>query len=120
VLSLFRSLALAAPKAVGAVVLGGAVLWEVALHSGPPTGTVYVHVAHGYGDLTVDDATFHVRTVWETPIVRQLSPGRHVVRMSRDGSVTFEQEFSINAGEEIVMSAWDSSDEGSEKDNRRE
>jgi len=111
VLSLIRSLALAVPKTVGATVLGGAILWEVALHCGPPQGTVYVHVAGGYGDVTVDDASYHVRTMWETPIVRELQPGRHVVRMSRDGRLVFEQEFSINPGEEIVLSVWESTDE---------
>ena len=109
-LSLIRSLALAASKAVGAVVLGGAILWEVALHCGPLQGTVYVHVSGGDCDVAVDDATYHVKTLWETPIVCELEPGRHIVRMSRDGRVVFEQEFSIDAGEEIVLSAWEGAD----------
>jgi hypothetical protein len=112
VLTLIRSVALAAFKTVSAVVVGGAILWEVVLHCGPPSGTVYVHVAHGYGDLTVDDATYHVKTLWETPIVRNVQPGRHIVRMSLDGRLVFEQEFSIGAGEEIVLTAWDSADKG--------
>jgi hypothetical protein len=110
VLALIRSLALASSKAVGAVVLGGAIIWEVALHSGPPRGTVYVHVSQGNGDVTVDDATYHVRTLWESPIVCELEPGRHVVKMARDGRGVFEQEFSIDPGEEIVVTAWDNSE----------
>ncbi len=106
-LPLIRSLGLAVPKAIGAVVLGGGILWEVALHCGSPQGTVYVHVSAGECDVTVDDATYHIKTLWETPIVRELEPGSHIVRMSRDGLVVFEQEFSIAAGEELVMSAWE-------------
>jgi hypothetical protein len=112
VLSLMRSLALAVAKPVGAVLLGGAFLWEVALHCGPPHGKVYVHVAGGFGDVTVDDSTYHVKTLWESPIVRELEPGQHIVRMSRDGCLVFEQEFSIDAGEELILAAWDRSKEG--------
>jgi hypothetical protein len=107
VFSLCRSLAWGALKMLSVVVLGGAVLWEVALHSGPPNGKVYVHVAQGYGDLTVDDATYHVRTPWETPVVCELQPGAHVVTMSRDSRVVFQEEFSLDAGEELVLTAWE-------------
>ncbi|HKI16403.1 MAG TPA: hypothetical protein VKA15_00905 [Isosphaeraceae bacterium] len=109
-MSLVRSLTLTASKAVATVILGGAILWEVALHCGPLQGTVYVHVSSGDCDVTIDHATYPVRTLWETPIVRKLQPGSHTVRMSRDGRVVFEQEFSIDAGEELVLTAWDEAD----------
>jgi hypothetical protein len=109
-LSLCRSLLWAISKAVGAILLGGAVLWQVALYCGPPNATVCVHVAQGYGDLTIDDATYHVRTMWETPVVRELQPGRHVLRMSRDERQVFEQVFSIAPGEELVLVACEDKD----------
>jgi hypothetical protein len=119
-LPLIRSLAFAAAKAAGAIILGGAIIWEVALHCGPPRGTVYVHVAGGVGDVTIDESTYHVRTLWESPIVRELQPGRHSVRMSRDGQCVFEEDISINPGEEIMLTAWDRSNERLESEPTRD
>jgi hypothetical protein len=106
---LIRSILLAALKGAGALLLGGAILWEVAVNCGPPFGIVYVHVSPGDGDLAIDDVTYHVRSLEETPIVRKLQPGSHMLRLSRNGGVVFEQEFSLNSGEELVLTAWDRS-----------
>jgi hypothetical protein len=105
VLSLTRSILWGIFKTVGALLLGGTVLWGVALHSGPPNAKVYVHVAQGYGDLMIDDAMYHVRTMWESPVVCELEPGRHVFRMSREGRLVCAQAFSIGAGEELMLTA---------------
>jgi hypothetical protein len=56
--------------------------------------------------------------MWETPIVRQLPPGEHIVQMSRKGDLVFEKQFSIDAGEEIVLTAWDCSKEGPHSERR--
>jgi hypothetical protein len=105
VFSLSRSILWGIFKTVGALLLGGAVLWEVTLHSGPPNGKVYVHVPQGNGDLMIDDEMYHVRTLWETPVVCVLQPGHHALRLSRDGQPVFEQQFSIDSGEELVLTA---------------
>jgi len=118
-LTLIRSLALAGAKAAGAVILGGAIVWEVAWHCGPPRGTVYVHVAGGVGDVTIDDATYHVQTLSDSPIVRELRPGRHIVRMSRDDRSVFEEEFAIDPGEHLVLTAWDQTQVRSDSESRK-
>jgi hypothetical protein len=102
---LSRSLACGALKMLSALALGGAVLWEVALHCGPPHGTIYVHVGRGCGDLNVDDASYHIKSLWETPVVCNLEPGRHVVTLSRDGRIVYEEKFPLDAGEELVLTA---------------
>jgi hypothetical protein len=66
-----------------------------------------VHVSDGYGDLNVDDATYHVRSLEEIPIVCKLEPGTHVVTMSRDGRMVYHEEFSLHPGEELVVCAWE-------------
>jgi hypothetical protein len=104
---LSRSLACGALKMLSALALGGAVLWEVALHCGPPNGTIYVHVERGCGDLNVDDATYQIKSLSETPVVCNLEPGRHVVTLSRDGRIVYEEKFSLDAGEELVLTAWE-------------
>ena len=107
-LSTIRALVLAAAKPLAAIILGGAIIWEVAVHCGPSLGTVYVHVTGGDGDVMIDEETYHVTALEDSPIVRELRPGRHVVRMARDGRNVFQQEISIASGEEIVLTAWDS------------
>jgi hypothetical protein len=64
-----------------------------------------VHVERGCGDLNVDDATYHIKSLWETPVVCNLELGRHVVTLSRDGRIVYEEKFSLDAGEELVLTA---------------
>ena len=92
-------------KGIGALALGGAILWQVAKHCGPCKGIVYVHVAKPRVSVAVDAQTHWVETMWETPIVRELEPGSHTLRMFDDGRVVFEQEFTIDAGQELVLIA---------------
>jgi hypothetical protein len=96
-------------KGLGALSLGGAVLWQVYSHCGSTKGVAYVHVTTpGVGvTVTVDDQTYRVETLWQTPIVCELSPGRHLLRMIRSGLVLFEQEFTLDPGQEVVLTAWE-------------
>jgi hypothetical protein len=106
-LILIRNVLFAALKGVGALGLGGVILWQVAERSGSHKGIAYVHVSMGDVDVMVDDAEYHVESLWQTPIVCELGPGNHTVRMSRDGRTLFEEEFTLSPGKEIVLSAWE-------------
>jgi hypothetical protein len=106
-LSVFRHVISAAIKGIAAVALAGMVFWQVAKHSGATKGIAYVHVAVPRVDLSVDDSTYQIDSLWETPIVCELRPGRHLLRMSQHEQVLYEEEFNIGAGEELVLTAWD-------------
>jgi len=106
-LILIRNLLFAALKGVGALSLGGAILWQVAEHSVSNKGVAYVHVSVAEVDVMVDDLEYHVESLWQTPIVCELGSGNHTLRMSRDGRTLFEQEFTLNVGDEIVLVAWE-------------
>ena len=106
-LMLIRSLVFGMVKGIGALALGGAILWQVVEHCGPAKGIAYVHVAKAKVNVTVDDETYWVETAWETPIVCELRPGRHVLRMLQSGRVLFEQEFTLDPGQEVVLTAWE-------------
>ena len=54
--------------------LGGAILWQVHDHCGSMKCVAYVHVATPGVDVTVDDQTYRVETLWESPIVCELLP----------------------------------------------
>jgi hypothetical protein len=68
-------------------------------------------------DVTVDDQRYRVETMWERPIVCELPAGRHLLRMLRSGRVLFEQEFTLDAGQEVVLTAWEGfNDQGTAAD----
>jgi hypothetical protein len=96
-------------KGVGAVLLGGLVLWQVAEHAGPVTGQAIIHVAMGNVQINVDDEPYSVETAWETPIVCELRPGRHSLRMLCSGRTLYTEEFIIDAGQELILTTWDQS-----------
>ena len=98
-----RSVILAITKGIGSLGLAGVVLWQVAIHSGFQNGIAYVYVFTHHVEIIVDDVEYHVATLWETPIVCELRPGRHTLRMSQNGRVLDEQEFTLGVGEEVVL-----------------
>jgi hypothetical protein len=87
--------------------LGGTVLGLVAQHRGPQEGVADIHVSPPGADVTVDDAEYHVATLWQTPTVCELSLGPHLLQMSGGRRVVFEQEFWLAPGQEVVLSAWE-------------
>jgi hypothetical protein len=102
-----RTLQFATAKTIAVLFLGGTVLWQVGAHSGPPNGTAYVHVTTPQVDVTVDDETYHVETLSNSPIVCELRPGRHELRMSRNGQTLYEEKFILRPKEELVLTAWE-------------
>jgi hypothetical protein len=108
---LIQTLSLPMVKGAGALLLGGIVLWQVVDHCGSTRGVAIVHVALARVTVTIDESRYWIETLEDTPIVAELRPGRHVVRMLRGQSVIFEEEFTLAPGRERILSAWDPSDE---------
>jgi hypothetical protein len=106
-LSLCKSLAMGTVKGLSALALGGVILWQVHNHCGSMKGVAYVHVLTPDVDVTIDDQAYRVKNMAEGPIVSELRPGRHMLRMLRSGRALFEQEFTLDPGEEVVLTAWE-------------
>jgi hypothetical protein len=104
---MIRSFLIAALKAIGGLALGGVVLWQVAIHAGPPNGTAYVHVSVTEVEVLVDDQEYQVRSFEDVPVVCVLRPGKHVLRMKKNGKTLFSQEFMVRSGDELVLTAWE-------------
>jgi hypothetical protein len=94
-------------KGIGAVILGGVILWYVAQHSGAQKSMAYVHVSATNVEVAVDDEEYHIDSFADTPLVCELRPGRHMLRMARDGQVVYEEEFTLGPGKEVVLTAWE-------------
>ncbi len=99
-------------KPTGALLLGGVILWHVALHSERPECRAIVHITTFPADVAVDEARYRVESLDQTPIVCELRPGRHVARMMRDGRALYQEEFQVAAAEEIILTAWDKYTDG--------
>ncbi len=92
---------------IAGLILGAAVLWQVAAHAGPSRGRVIVHVSISPADLIVDQNVYHVDRLEQTPVICELRPGRHTARLIQDDRAIYLEEFSVSAGEEVILSAWD-------------
>jgi|GEM_PF-4916063 len=98
---LIREASLAIVNRVGALLLGGAFLWQVVEHVGPFQCEAVIHVSESNADMMIDNVTYRVGNVpRETPIVCELAPGQHRLIMHRSGKLLYEKEFSLKPGEE--------------------
>ena len=109
---LIQKLGFTLMRPVGACLLGGVILWQVAEHCRWTNGQVIIHVATPEVSIEVDDAKYWVENLCATPIVCDLRPGRHRVRMLRNGRVLYQEDFSLSAGEEPILNAWDGYTDG--------
>jgi hypothetical protein len=88
------------------------ILWQVAERCGSTSCQVIIHVAIPQVHVAVDGATYWVENFGETPIVCDLRPGGHEVRMLRNGRVLYQEQFTLGAGEERILTAWDGYTDG--------
>jgi hypothetical protein len=91
-------------KRLGAVCLIFVILWHVVLHAGPQEGTAIVHVSRPDVDVSIDNRSYHVDSMEESPLVCELPPGVHEVKVSVDGLILGEESFTVEPGKEVVMS----------------
>ena len=90
-------------KRVGSFLLGGVVLWQVAEHTGPSHGQAIIHITNKHVDVMIDRDAYRIDDLSESPIVSELRPGHHTVRMSRDGKDLYQEDFVVAAGEDTVL-----------------
>ena len=109
---LMQSLTYSVTKPLLTLIIGGAILWQAAEHSGSTHARAIVHVSMTNVEITVDNDRFWVESLEETPIVRELCPGRHLVRMRRGGHILYEEEFTAELDGDIILSAWDGYTDG--------
>jgi hypothetical protein len=62
-------------------------------------------------EVTIDDIEYHIASLYDCPLVCDLQPGRHMLRMLRSGQVLYEEAFTLSCDEEVVLIAWYQRDE---------
>ena len=90
-------------KRVGAVCLAMVIFWHVVRHAGPRQGTAIVHVPQSNVVVAVDDQSYHVESIAQSPLVCDLEPGSHVVKLRHGGLLLGEEDFTVEAGKEVVV-----------------
>ena len=109
---LIRSISFSTAQWVGSLLFGSVILWQIADHSGSTKGRAIVHVVESGVEVKVNDARYWVETLWESPVIFELTPGRHTARMNRAGRVVYHEEFTLGRGEEIILMACDGYEDG--------
>ena len=74
-LMLIRSIVSRDGQGSRVLALGGVILWQVVEHCGPAKGIAYVHVVKSQVNVTVDDETYWVETLWDTSDRLRAAPG---------------------------------------------
>ena len=83
------------------------VLWQTADNSGSAESEVCIHVAADDVEVLVDDESFRIKSRLQEVIVCRLRPGRHELRMMRDGQLLYEETFTVERGRDVVLTAWE-------------
>jgi hypothetical protein len=96
-------------KRIAGLALGGAVLWQVAIHAGPSQGSAVIHVTTLPAVLRVDDQEYRLERTTPQPVVCDLHAGGHTMQLVRKEQIVFEENFTLQPGEDIVLTAWDPS-----------
>ena len=104
---LARALSIEAARRAGAIVFGGLLLWQVVDKAGQGEGEVVVHVAEVGATVSIDGRDYAFDLAPGEPICQSLRPGRHALAMRRGGRIVYEESFTIEPGDHLVLTAWD-------------
>jgi hypothetical protein len=91
-------------KRLGSACVVCVVLWHVAHHGGPQRGKAIVHIAQPEVIVTLDGQRYPVGSIGESPLVCELEPGLHKVEVWKRGVLTDEESFTIEPGQDVVLS----------------
>src|SRR5271165_3876417 len=101
-------------KGLGAVLLALVVLWPTAESAGTMECEAVVHVMERQVQILIDDEVYWIEDENVGPIVCQLRPGRHLLRVIQNARVIQEEEFSLQPGQQGVFTAWNPEQANSE------
>jgi hypothetical protein len=94
-------------RRVGAAMLGGAVLWTVAREAGPRDCEVVIRVVEAGLEVRVDGRIYPCEADPFSPIVCDLRSGHHTISVRRGGRSVHVEEFELERGDHIVLTALD-------------
>jgi hypothetical protein len=90
-------------KRLGAVCLAFVVLWHVARHAGPQVGQAIVHVPRPGVIVSIDNRSYRIDSIEDSPVVCELAPGVHTVKVERDVLLLGDEDFTVEAGKQVVL-----------------
>jgi hypothetical protein len=90
-------------KRVGLVCLLAVIGWHIVRHEPPANGTAIVHVPEPGVVVAIDNRSYLVDAMSESPLVCELKPGGHRVEIHHGKLVLGVQHFVIESGKEAVL-----------------
>jgi hypothetical protein len=93
-------------RVLGVSCVMGAICWKSAETAGPNQSEVIVHVTENGVEVGIDGMVYLIADRFDGPILCELNSGRHLLTMSRDGQLLYREEFSLQRGEQRVLTAW--------------
>ena len=87
--------------------MGLGILWQVAEHAGRADGEAVIHVCEPGAIVLVDGYEYPAIPRPGDPIVYPLRPGSHTLSMTREDRVLYQETFTLDPGETIVLTAHD-------------
>jgi hypothetical protein len=94
-------------KCLGALILSVVVLWQTADNAGFVESEICIHVAADDVEVLVDEESYWIKSRLKEVIACRLGPGRHELRMMRDGHLLYEETFTVERGHDVVLTAWE-------------
>jgi hypothetical protein len=90
-------------KRLGAVCLALVILWHLAHHAGPQVGKAIVHAPRPGVLVSIDNRSYRIDSLAESPVVCELSPGAHTVKVHRDELLLGEEDFTVEPGKQVIL-----------------
>jgi hypothetical protein len=94
-------------RRLGAVVLGGTLIWQVIERTGPRNCEAVVHFAEPGLIVLVDGWRCEEGADLSAPVAWPLRPGAHRLQVAKEGKVVLEEDFSLEPGGQTVLIAHD-------------
>jgi hypothetical protein len=90
-------------KRLGAICLAFVLLWHLARHSDVEMGKAIVHAPRAGLLVSIDNRTYRINSLADSPVVCELSPGVHMVQVRRDELLLGEEDFTVAPGRDVAV-----------------
>jgi hypothetical protein len=90
-------------KRLGVICMALVLLWHLARLSGAEMGKAIVYAPRAGVLVSIDNRTYRIDSLADSPVVCELSPGVHIVQVRRDELLLGEEDFTVEPGKEVSV-----------------
>jgi len=90
-------------KRLGVICLALVLLWHLARLSGAEVGKAIVYAPRAGVLVSIDNRTYPIASLADSPVVCELSPGVHLVQVRRNELLLGEEDFIVEPGKAVSV-----------------